>query len=203
MHAHRIISLVLMLMVGLLLGGVPAIADPVNIQFVGLGGQNQNGVYTYPYYLTINNGPWTPMVCDDFYDRISVGDMWQASIIDLSSHNVSGAMFGDLTKYEEAAYLLLQINDSNTDQWGNINWAIWEIFDPGLDPGSEYKDGVNYWLSLAETTDLSQVDFYGVKIVAPTSPGYQEFMYVTPEPGTLLMVGGGLLALWARRRQRA
>jgi len=202
MHAHRIIGLVLMLMVGLLLGGVPAMADPVSIQFVGLGGQNQNGVYTYPYYLTINNGPWTPMICDDFSDHSGVGDAWQANITDLSSHNVSGTMFGDLTKYEEAAYLLLHINNNNSDQWGNINWAIWTIFDPGIDPGPGNQDGVNYWLNLAEAADLSNVDFSGVEIVTPTTPGYQEFMYVTPEPGTLLMIGGGLLAFWARCRQR-
>ena len=34
-----------------------AFANPVEVRFAGLGGESQNGEYTYPYYLTIDNGP--------------------------------------------------------------------------------------------------------------------------------------------------
>ena len=112
MRQHKIIVFSLVLIVGLLLAIAPAAASPVTVQFVGLGGESQNGVYTYPYYLTIDHGPWTPMMCDDFYDRIGVGDSWQANITQLSSGDMSLTRFGDLTEYEEAAYLLLQTNDT-------------------------------------------------------------------------------------------
>jgi len=180
----------------------PAFADSVGVQFVGVGSQNQNGVFTYPYYISLDRGAEMAMVCDDFYDRIDVGDHWQAVVTDLTSGDVSKTMFRDLTKYREAAYLFLQIKSYNSDQWGNINWAIWTLFDPGIDPGYQYKDGVEFWLNQAETADLSKVDFSGIHILTPTRPGPQEFIYITPEPGTLLLFGSGLLGVCAARKRR-
>ncbi len=203
MRQHKIIAFSFVLIVGLLLAIAPAAASTVDVNFVGLSGASQNGIYTYPYYLTINNGPWTPMMCDDFYDHISVGDSWQATITQLSSGDMSQTRFGDLTKYQEAAYLLLQTRVVDQSQWGNINWAVWDIFDPSADPGAAYQPGVDYWLTKAETVDLSTIDFSGVRIVTPTGDYGQEFLYATPEPGTLLLIGSGLLGLWARRRRQA
>ncbi len=202
MRTHRTIVLSLMLIIGLLLAIAPASASPVTVQFVGMSGNNQNGEYTYPYYLTINGGPPTWMVCDDFYDRIGVGDTWLANITQLSSGDMSLTRFGDLEKYQQAAYLLLQTRITDPSEWSNINWAIWMIFDPSADPGP-YMPGVEYWLNKAETVDLSTIDFSGVRILTPTGDRGQEFLFMTPEPGTMLLVGTGLLGFWARRRRRS
>ncbi len=202
MRARKIIVLALVLIVGLLLALAPASASTVAVQFVGMGGANQNGIYTYPYYLTVNGGAPTWMMCDDFYDRIGVGDSWQANITPLSSGDMSLTRFGDLTEYEEAAYLLLQTGVTDPSQWGNINWAIWDIFDPSADPGP-YLPGVEYWLNKAETVDLSTINFSDVQILTPVGDGGQEFLFVTPEPSTLLLVGTGILGFWARRKRRA
>jgi hypothetical protein len=116
MRIYVILSSTLMLLMILLLLCVPAMADPQSVQFVRVGGEHQNGYYTYPYYLTLNRGPAFAMVCDDFKDRVSSGDTWQATITDLSSGDVSNTLFGDLKKYQEVGYLLLQMKSYNSDQ---------------------------------------------------------------------------------------
>ncbi len=203
MPISRIIGLSLILVAALLFANAPAVAGPIDVQFASVGGQNQNGYYTYPYFVTMNNGPATAASCDDFYDNMSVGDMWQAHMTELSSAHVKQTMFGDLQEYQEAAYLLMHINGNDEGQWGDINWAIWKVFDPNLDPGAGHRDAVNSWLELAQTADLSNVDFSGVEILTPNQPGYQELLINNPEPGTLLLVGGGLLGIWLNRRHKA
>lgn len=186
---------------------ISALADPVQAQFVGLGGQTQNGEYIYPYFLTINDGPQIPMICDDIYHGSAIGDVWQANITALSSGDLGNTRFNDLTEYEEAAYLLLQINDGNQPEWGNINFAIWKIFNPSVNMGDTPPGtfGPEYWYDMALNANLANVDFSGVMILTPTdaqSPaGDQEFMFVVPEPGTLLLIGGGLLGLFSQRKR--
>jgi hypothetical protein len=186
---------------------VCAYANPVEVRFAGLGGENQNGVYTYPYYLTIDNGPQIPMICDDFYHGSAIGDTWQANITALAGGDLSNTRFGDLTKYQEAGFLLLQINDGNQPEWGNINFAVWQIFNPGVNAGDPPPGtlGAAYWLNLAQTTDLGNVDFSNVMILTPldahSESGDQEFLYLTPEPGALMLIGGGLLTLFSQRKR--
>ncbi len=203
MRQHKTTVFSFVLIAALLIAITPAWASPVSIQFVGVSGANQNGVYTYPYYLTIDNGAWLPVMCDDFFDRIGVGDTWQANITQLSSGDMSLTRFGDLKEYQEAAYLLLQTQVVDSSQWGNINWAVWKIFDPAADPGSQYEAGVDYWINQAETVDLSKINFSDIQIITPTGSYGQEFLYATPEPGALLLLGSGFIGLWAHRRRHA
>jgi len=190
---------------------VCAFADPVQVIFAGVGGNSQNGEYTYPYYLTINNGPQIPVICDDFYHQSAIGDTWQANITSLAGGDLSNTRFSGLPDalhlYQEAGFLLMQINDSNTAEWGNINFAVWQIFNPDVNAGDTPPGtkGAAYWLNLAETTDMSGIDFSGVNIVTPLDAhgqgGDQEFLYVTPEPATLMLIGTGLLGLFSQRKR--
>jgi len=186
-----------------------ALADPMEVRFAGLGGQSQNGLYTYPYYLTIANGPQIPVICDDFLHQSNVGDTWLANITNLGSGDLSNTRFNNLTAYQEAGFLLMQINDSNQTEWGNINFAIWKIFDPNVAMGDVPPGtlGPDYWYDLAQTTNVSNLDFSGVRILTPTDKnsvgGDQEFMYLTPEPGTLMLIGSGLIGLFSQRKRLA
>src|SRR5205809_1041328 len=57
---------------------VSASAD--TIQLVGVGGNNQGGVYTVPYYLTVNHGPVLTVMCDDYTHDVVIGETWQGHV---------------------------------------------------------------------------------------------------------------------------
>ncbi len=185
-----------------------AFADTVGARFASVGGDHQNGEYTYPYYLTIENGPPIAMMCDDFYHQSNIGDTWQARITQLTG-NLDHTRFDNRKEYQEAGYLLMQINNSNEQEWGNINFAVWKIFNPSVNMGGTPSGslGPNYWYDLATTTDLSKVDFSNVEILTPVNEhsknGDQEFLFLAPEPGTLMLIGSGLIGLFSQRKRLA
>jgi hypothetical protein len=182
-------------------------AGVVSAHFSSVSGNSQNGEYTYPYYLTLDGGNIIPMMCDDFYHGSGVGDTWLGNVTMLSSDNLSDTRFADYDRYLEAAFLLRQIKTKNAAEWGNINWAVWQIFNPQLNPGSGPSGtlGPEYWYNLAETTDLSLVDVTDVAILTPldahSMTGDQEFLFLTPEPAALLLVGSGLIGVWSQRKR--
>src|SRR3954471_23958660 len=66
---------------------LPAAADAVTL--TGVGGNNSGGVYTVPYYMSINGGTSQVVMCDDFTHYVQVGESWNARIIaygDLASN---------------------------------------------------------------------------------------------------------------------
>jgi hypothetical protein len=186
-----------------------AFADQAEVRFADLGGKSQSGLYTYPYYLSIDNGPQISAICDDYLHHSNVGDTWLANLTNLGADNLNKTRFNNLADYEQAGFLLMQINDSNATEWGNINFAIWKIFDPDVDMGDTPPGtfGAAYWYDMAQSANLSGIDFSNVEIVTPKNPncenGDQEFMYLTPEPGTLMLIGSGLIGLFSQRKRFA
>ena len=99
-----------------------------------------------------------------------------------------------------------------TVAWTDINFAVWYTFDQD----TTLTQGALVWLAQAQqeaNLGFPGVDFYQVGIYTPVNQfdpdpnGPQEFLTVlpkqrkvTPEPGTLLLLGSGLAGLWARKR---
>lgn len=181
-------------------------AAPVNMTFVNF--QSGGWQAGYPYYATINGAP-VDVMCDDWEHGGAPGDFWQANVTNLGTGDLSLLRFNQmnnaLTLYDEAGWLLLQTEVVPQTQWTDINYAVWNIFDSTAPlPGN-----AQYWLTSAQQeaqNGFPGVNFYRVGILTPVNqydPNLnhpQEFLQIIPEPGTLLLVGSGLVGLIARKR---
>jgi hypothetical protein len=127
----------------------------------------------------------------------------------------------DLMLYDEAGWLLLETQLEPSSQWVYMNSAVWTIFDPSAPCDSTCQA----WMSAAQRSirGLPQSFYDDVYIITPSGinqhnpdpHSIQEFMYIgqassgtgagtdapqtTPEPGTLVLMGTGVLALFGRK----
>jgi hypothetical protein len=208
---------------GMLIATMTASAQTVTMNFISGEGNNSGGVYVFPYYFTINSGTHTnSLMCDTFNNEISNGESWSATILsvaNLTVSNVGTTEFGSsgVQTYLEACHLyqeeLAAYNSNNSDPEGLYNWAVWDLF-TGTDPsGSRLSSGdettVQGYLSAAEALgpSLDPSQFAGMYIITPTNNmagGPQEFFGIcsVPEPGTLALVGIGIMGMVAFVRRR-
>jgi len=201
MKSAKILSvLFLLLMVAL---SVPAVAGVVTMQFNGTPtGNNYSGVSSYPYDLSVNGGANQWMMCLGYVEHISGGETWKATMasvgsLDLSTH---------LQDYEAAFLFQMAVAGHGADS--NVNAAAWWILEgvPSLSPGAEAL------VLLAQGQTYKQGEFADVALYSAI-PGSesgslgtaQDFLGTTPEPGTLALLGSGVIGVSSllRRKLRA
>lgn len=201
-----------------------AFADTASMTLTGAGSNVLDGVYIGPYTATID-GVSTPVICDDFAAESYIPESWTANVSTFSSLSNVKFTSGTVTQnYEEAAYLALELlaAPKNSLQAGEIQFALWGLFDPsaltvlsaynaayGAAAQAYLTDAQNNYSTLT-AAQLAQITIYtpntnyaitcGSGPCRTTPP--QEFIVVrTPEPTTLLLLGLGLGSLFFLKRR--
>jgi PEP-CTERM motif len=179
---------------------LPAVAGVVNLQFNGLPtGNNYSGVASYPYNLSVNGGPNQWMMCIGYVEHIDGGETWQATAVNVGSLDPNS----NLLDYEAAFLFKMGVADHGSDS--DINAAAWWIFEgtPSLTPGAQAL------VLLAQSQTYTQGEFSDVTLYTAI-PGTeksklgtaQDFLASTPEPGTLALLGSGVIGVAGLLRRK-
>ncbi|HLM55271.1 MAG TPA: PEP-CTERM sorting domain-containing protein [Pyrinomonadaceae bacterium] len=186
----KLFSVTLLLLI-LSVASVSASADTFTL--VSGSGVTHNGFTVGPLNGLLNGTSITTW-CNDFDDFVNFGDTWEVNVLSFSS--LSG---GELTQYQQVAWLTTQFAVTDQSQWGDIHYALWRVFD---DDPTLVNAGSDFWLALAQSQNFANFDFSSFRILRPTGDPGQEMITTVPEPITLLLFGTGLAGVAARVRRR-
>ena len=169
-------------------------------------------IYVSPYTLTVYGQNYAAM-CIDFADESYVGTTWDANVTSVASNNFSAtyhhADANVAQEYDEEAYLYSLITQPNISSQNrtDIQEAAWEITDSAYTATSD-ASGVQSYINQATTAynnNFAGFNFSGYEIISSSGGRkQQEYLIATPEPGSLTLLGAGLLiaGLFAARQHR-
>ncbi len=116
------------------------------------------------------------VVCDDYTHDVTLGppaSQWIAQINDFNPAGLAASRFSGMansaTLYEDAAWLTKQTGlHGGTQQSaatiGEINYAIWKLFDPSLSIDTTAQD----WLTKSQNNAPTNMSYYSnVRILTP------------------------------------
>jgi hypothetical protein len=196
----RLITLV----ISTLLLSAAALADStVSMAFIGPGGNNGGGVYTYPYNFSINGGASTSLICDAFDNEVYSGETWTANESSLLGGN--GLWGNQLTNYKAAGLIFEGIVAGNINATTG-NWAIWGLFSQNAQNNPFFATsgaGALESQYLTAASNASNSAFNGLVLYTPISWSGgepQEYIgynpnYSAAEPDSLLLCGMAFMAI--------
>lgn len=213
MRGLRFAILSLLVLVVMCLCPAPAAAHSiVRMRLVGVGGNNADGVYTYPYYFSINGKAPVSLICDTYDNPVTMGETWKAHESTLLSGK--GLFGSQLMDYKAAGLIFKSIlNGTLTVNAGNF--AIWGLFSTNAKNSAFFQGNGTAALDatfLALAAKAPNSAFQGLVLYTPIAGTQswggtpQEYIgySAVPEPATLTLFGTGLLSLagMVRRKTR-
>ncbi len=184
------------LLAGAVLSAAPIGTTRVTLVNAGSPLVDDGHYYVGPYTLSINGSNIAAM-CVDVLDESNVGDSWVASLSQVGGDISSTYRPTEAMQYEQEAYLYSLITQAGADRV-DIQHAAWSVTDPGY----AINSAAQAYVTLAQN-NYAAMNFSDYELVSSANgPHEQEFLVCTPEPGSLTLLGVGLLlsGFLARRK---
>ncbi len=187
-------------------------ASPVTVTFLNGGPVNDGSSSVLPYQIQVN-GVNTSATCYDIYDSVSNGQSWIANSYTVGEAATMGyfsSVANAYAKYEAVAWLSAQAYSTAQNQI-DLQHDIWNIFAPGRYTVTTGMQTYLNALTVAQNSNYTGFNFGTFRFleqvggVSGNGSTAQGFVIggQAPEPGTILMLAGGLLLVGIGTRKRA